>query len=356
MKILYKFLTALIFFTSFISAQNATDYFPSQSGYKWLYRSIPLDSLNMERDSLVFFRSDSFAIVSNYKGRTANILLSKTGPEISLPSQQYTDSLFFSPENSNMFEYSQVGTFVTFLSQLDSVLNDSTFSFLSFFKSLEDWYSVYRFNQSVNNQYTIYSVDTTINIQSLNVPLRFKYLGKRLNDETIQTQIGSFDCKKIVIERSVTAFIFFELVSVNDTIWIAPDNWIVKSFIPSSNVDLSQLGFGAFYIPGMKMDIQDQVVFVENESEYPDDFVLYQNYPNPFNPSTKINLLLTKDNFVKLEIFDVLGNKVYTLVNEYLKSGDYTYNFHPNKLSSGIYYYTLSAGDRVISKKMIFLK
>ena len=365
MKILYKIIAGIFILAAISYAQNAGDFFPSQTGFKWLYRLVPLDSLNNELNGSAFYRADSFATVSGFEGRTANILLSKTGPEISLPLQPYTDSLFYSPENSNMFEYLQVGTFATILAQLDSVINDTSFSFLNFLRSLEDWYSVYRFNQSVNNQYTIYTVDTTINIQSQDVPLRFKYLGKRLNDETIQTQIGTFDCKKFVITRGLSTLIILPpplppievpILVMNDTLWIAPDNWIVKNFVPSTNVDLSLIGVGAFYIPGLKMDIQSQVVSVESEKGFPDDFVLYQNYPNPFNPSTKISFNLNKEEFVKLEVFDVLGNKISTIVNGNLKPGNYSYTFEPNKISSGIYYYTLSAGDQVISKKMTFLK
>jgi Secretion system C-terminal sorting domain len=364
MKSIVKILLILILFGIEIPAQNAADYFP-QMGYKWLYRVVPLDSLNNELSGSEFFRADSFASISNYKGRNANIVFSKTGPEITLPVQPYTDSLFFSPESSVMFEYSQVGTLATFLSQLDSVLNDTTFSFLNFLRSLEDWYSVYRFNQSVNSQYTIYTVDTTISIQSQTVPLRFKYLGKRLNDEIIQTQIGSFDCKKFIVTRGVSYLILLPppippievpILISDDSLWIAPGNWIVKSFAPTTNVDLSLLGFGAFYIPGLKMDIQSQLVSVENEKNIPDEFVLYQNYPNPFNPSTNINFQLKVAGHTKLEIFDVLGNKITSIVNEYLKPGFYTYTFNSSNLSSGIYLYKLSSGNRVISKKMTFLK
>ncbi len=364
MKMYYKIIAGLFFLSILTYAQNASDYFPSQTGFKWLYREVPLDSLNNELNGSVFYRADSFAVVTGFEGRTANILLSKTGPEISLPIQPYTDSLFYSPENSNMFDYSQVGNIAVILAQLDSVLNDTSFSFLNFLRSLEGWYSVYRFNQSVNNQYSIYTVDTSIVIQTQNIPLRFKYLGKRLNDETIQTQIGTFECKKFVITRGVSTLIILPplppievpILTMNDTLWIASGNWIVKSFVPSTNVDLTLIGAGAFYIPGLKMDIQDQVVSVEDENNYPSEFVLYQNFPNPFNPSTKISFDLKKEEIVKLEVFDLLGNKISSIVNKNLKPGNYSYIFSPNNLSSGIYFYTLSAGDRVISKKMTFLK
>lgn len=365
MKTVNRILVIIVLLSVNTFTQNASDYFPDQTGFKWLYRVVPLDSLNSEIDSLTFFRADSFASVSNYEGKIADILVSKTGPEISLPFQPYTDSLFFNFENTNMSEYVRVNGIINILSQIDSVLNDSIFSFLDFFRTLEDWYSVYRFAQPVNNQYTIFSKDTTITIQSQSVPLRFKYLGKRLDDESIQTEIGNFDCKKFVITRGISYLIILPpplppveipILFFDDTLWIAQGNWIVKSFMPSANVDLSLLGIGSFYIPGIIMDIQEQVVFVEGDDKLPESFTLFQNYPNPFNPSTTISFNLNKADLVKLEIFDVLGNKIETLVNKFLQQGNYSFTFNSQGLSSGIYYYRLTSGNFMSSKKMTILK
>lgn len=91
------------------------------------------------------------------------------------------------------------------------------------------------------------------------------------------------------------------------------------------------------------------------------NFQLFQNYPNPFNPVTVIEYSVgTKRNFetqlVKLEIFDALGNKVRTLVNEYITPGNYKVAFDGNNLASGIYYYRLQAGNFLEVKKMILLR
>ena len=59
------------------AAQQATEYFPQQTGHKWHYKITPLDSLNNEIDTLSFYRIDSFAVVQNYEGREANIILNK---------------------------------------------------------------------------------------------------------------------------------------------------------------------------------------------------------------------------------------------------------------------------------------
>jgi hypothetical protein len=85
-------------------------------------------------------------------------------------------------------------------------------------------------------------------------------------------------------------------------------------------------------------------------------FTLYQNYPNPFNPSTVIKFDISAQSKVSLKVFDVLGREVCTLVNQDLKSGSYTYSFKQTNLSSGIYFYELTAGNFRDVKKMMLIK
>ncbi len=90
-------------------------------------------------------------------------------------------------------------------------------------------------------------------------------------------------------------------------------------------------------------------------------FELFQNYPNPFNPSTVISYQLPVSGNVILKIYDVLGNKVATLVDEYKTAGSYEVEFNVAQvsrpeISSGIYFYKLSAGSFSQTKKMILLK
>ncbi|MBK7497586.1 MAG: T9SS type A sorting domain-containing protein [Ignavibacteriales bacterium] len=94
----------------------------------------------------------------------------------------------------------------------------------------------------------------------------------------------------------------------------------------------------------------------ENYNSIPEKFFLSQNYPNPFNPSTKISWQSPVSSHQTLKIYDVLGNEVATLVNEYRNAGSYEIDFNASKLSSGIYFYRLSAGSFVQTKKMILIK
>lgn len=86
------------------------------------------------------------------------------------------------------------------------------------------------------------------------------------------------------------------------------------------------------------------------------EYRLTQNYPNPFNPSTKIEYNIIKSGLVTLKVYDVLGREVRTLVNEVQTSGVKEIEFNAAALPSGIYFYTLSAGDFTNTKKMILIK
>ncbi len=102
---------------------------------------------------------------------------------------------------------------------------------------------------------------------------------------------------------------------------------------------------------------------VEIDLTKPNIFSLEQNYPNPFNPSTKIKYSIpfgetssATSLLVSLKIFDVLGNEVAELVNEEKPAGYYEVDFNAGSLSSGVYYYRLSAGNYTETKKLLFVK
>jgi len=99
------------------------------------------------------------------------------------------------------------------------------------------------------------------------------------------------------------------------------------------------------------------VVSVEKEEDnVPTEYSLKQNYPNPFNPNTQIKYSVAKDGFVNLAVFNLLGQKVATLVSENQKAGNYEVNFNAAALPSGVYFYSLEAGDFKSVRKMILMK
>jgi hypothetical protein len=93
-----------------------------------------------------------------------------------------------------------------------------------------------------------------------------------------------------------------------------------------------------------------------SSGEIPRQFRLYQNYPNPFNPSTKIKFDLPKAAKVKIDLFNILGQKVQTIVDKHMKDGTHTVEFTADHLSSGMYFYRIVAGDYRAVKKCLLLK
>ncbi len=90
--------------------------------------------------------------------------------------------------------------------------------------------------------------------------------------------------------------------------------------------------------------------------EVPAKFSLAQNYPNPFNPTTVIEFAVPKTEHALLKIFNAIGEEVATLVNENVEAGNYKVRFDASKLSSGIYFYRLNAGNFTATRKMILMK
>ena len=98
-----------------------------------------------------------------------------------------------------------------------------------------------------------------------------------------------------------------------------------------------------------------------NENLLPEKFNLSQNYPNPFNPNTEINFTIPNTSHVELTIFNVLGQKVITLVSDQLNKGSYNVswdgtNDDGSTVSSGMYLYQLTYDNQSLSKKMILAK
>ncbi len=128
--------------------------------------------------------------------------------------------------------------------------------------------------------------------------------------------------------------------------------------------------FGNVYVTGYTNNDYGTIKYVQNGTdvkgetgsrEKPSEFTLFQNHPNPFNQSTKIEFTLAKSGFVILNIYDILGRRVRTLVSEHLSSGYKSVlwdgkNDSGKDVASGIYFYQLRIGDFSQTKKLVLLK
>jgi hypothetical protein len=94
----------------------------------------------------------------------------------------------------------------------------------------------------------------------------------------------------------------------------------------------------------------------EGPASVPEKFLLEQNRPNPFNPSTDISFSLPEASHVTLEVFNVVGQKVATLVDNRLEAGEYTYTWDGSDAASGVYLYRITTENIVETRKMILMK
>ncbi len=153
-----------------------------------------------------------------------------------------------------------------------------------------------------------------------------------------------------------------------DGIWRSTNNGNTWSQINDG------LASGAYYV--LSLGVNDQYIFAGTNGSniwrrplsqvvtdvnsevnlQPEKFSLEQNYPNPFNPSTIIKFSIPNEQYVTLTIFNSLGEEVKELVNEDKPAGDYSVLFDASQLTSGIYFYKISAGSFTQSRKMILVK
>jgi hypothetical protein len=139
---------------------------------------------------------------------------------------------------------------------------------------------------------------------------------------------------------------------------------MVKDYIPSTNINLSPIGVTfSMYIPGQKTELANPQSGIKNiGTNIPEKINLEQNYPNPFNPVTKIRFDITspypllRGTFVTLKVYDISGKEISTLVSAKLNPGTYETEFDASDISSGTYFYRLTAGDETLTKQMTVIK
>ena len=154
---------------------------------------------------------------------------------------------------------------------------------------------------------------------------------------------------------------------------VEPSNTVVDTVIADTTITISNLYNQKIYAWKVRAGNQygfsnwsetykfrtESFVSVEVSKGIPTKFELKQNYPNPFNPVTTIQFAIPQ-NFTghktTLRIYDILGREVVELVNDYLLPGFYSVKFNGSDLSSGVYFYILNTGNRILSNKMILSK
>ena len=136
-------------------------------------------------------------------------------------------------------------------------------------------------------------------------------------------------------------------------LWL--EKTITVNLVQGENTVQMQMWWGWMYLDYLAVPTSI-LTSITNAGIVPVTFSLFQNYPNPFNPTTKIKFSLTSPEMVKLTVYNVLGQKVETLIDQRLASGEYTVDFDGSKLASGVYFYRLQAGKFDETREMVLLK
>jgi choice-of-anchor A domain-containing protein/uncharacterized repeat protein (TIGR01451 family) len=169
----------------------------------------------------------------------------------------------------------------------------------------------------------------------------------------------------------VPTYIYQIVVDAEDNIFVS--SWTGGVFVSTDNGN----NWGGLGMPGARVSsmINDpsssaiyaatedgklyksnSITSAEGEFGLPTEFDLMQNYPNPFNPVTVIRFNIPETGNYSLKVFNLLGQEVRTLVNDNYKPGKYVVTLDASKLSSGVYFYTLSGNKVNITKKMVLIK
>jgi aminopeptidase N len=221
-------------------------------------------------------------------------------------------------------------------------MNATTEDFISIceetFKQDLDWF----FNQWVYDEYfpiyeyNFYQNPSTFEIEVQINQIQSNYGRRDVFKMPIQLKLNFMDSGDTIIslwnDQKFQTF-NIDLAKAVDSIEFDPDNWILKDvhFVTS--------------------------IAQKSEENTPENTILLQNFPNPFNSSTNISYSISRSDFVKVKIYDILGREILTIVEGFQSIGNYTINVDTINFSTGIYFYRLRVGDiNIDTKKMILVR
>ena len=339
---------------SFATAQNASDYFPSNYGNTWRYERYSLDTLQNPITSSMTIVSDSLAGTEQANDTTAFVLLSGEKPQF--------DTTFVNVQNSTISEFVTGYPRITSMLPVDSLGLEFVWDYLN-------WYPYMNFASTPGVIDTLlYIKNKTVTFQGHPLTLVIYVTTTRIRDTSLTVPAGTYTTTpfqivlNVNLPKSVPPFGHIEvpLFKLIDTMFVAMSTWIVKEIQPSTYYPLNNdpsYQVATTQLPGFVRLLEStSLTSVPLHENVPREFGLEQNFPNPFNPTTELRFSIADLRFVTLKVFNVLGQEVATLVNGQLPAGSYNITFDARSLSSGVYFYRLSAGVMVETKKMILEK
>lgn len=288
----------------------------------------------------------------NFDGTLINIGFLTTGTKVKIKAEISGDSLYVkrliivnSSLNTFFGNIDSLGVNTLYVSGVEITTNSSTIvvNFMDSVVTLNDLavnqtVEILAFLQS-NNSY----LALVINIEEdPNVTTVSGFINN-VTQNSLSVALPSF----IITPSTVFLNLSYQPISVSDLV-AGQEVTVWGNQVSPSQIEALQIIANTDIVTG----IEDN----KNRLTIPDNFSLSQNYPNPFNPSTRIRYTLSEVSFVTLKIYNILGKEVATLVNELKPSGTFEVTFNAHRLASGVYFYSLHAGNFVKTKKLILLK
>ncbi|WP_138429977.1 FG-GAP-like repeat-containing protein [Fodinibius saliphilus] len=176
---------------------------------------------------------------------------------------------------------------------------------------------------------------------------RFKNGSTLIEDDRLYIEINKLPGTTVKLETKVESLANYDSFVVKEF----GDGQLLKEYTVAANKEVTLAGSETDLVqmaPARGASLSD--------SKIPDSFKLEQNYPNPFNPTTQISYSVPQTAEVTLEVFNILGKRVATLIDEQKQPGTYKVTFNGSNLASGLYLYRLKAGSYVATRKLILAK
>jgi hypothetical protein len=187
---------------------------------------------------------------------------------------------------------------------------------------------------------------------SITGQVRVDYIMDVQSTGSIVSHIDTFHVTAVPIKATKGGFVDLSTIYGFDPMYADPNNGDF-TLLPGSPAYNS--GFGGGHLGDLRWAVNPPVG-IEDDAAEVNTYKLNQNFPNPFNPATTISFTIPKESFVNISVYNVLGQKVQTLINSKLAGGDHKIDFDAGNLKSGVYFYSITAEDFVSTKKMILIK
>ncbi len=344
-------------------AQSASDFLPPTPGAYWEYRTVTAIGDSIISD---IFHTDSLLAIVLEGGLLKYFISSSSGKQ----------SIYYARGDTITVRLGEIIEAEFFGIALDLDLNQDI--------------DIARFNQSVGVSWELLKLEQNVPLPDTllslipsgftveeEAELELIIEAVRLGDESIALPIGDFETKVFASVTSLRITVYTTVpiigripipLTILDEYTIqshyAAARGVVKRFadaydvvISSSIADIEEYLFTiAGFITEMTA-FNDPVTSVAAEDlPVPSDYRLYQNFPNPFNPSTVIPYAVPEQSRVTITVYDLLGRKIATLLDEVKAQGMHEIRFNVETLGSGVYYYRMQAGEFVSVRRFIITK